>query len=123
MGRKKSKDNVVTGLFRAKYIAEKKGEQVIVAKAEAGFNFIIHDKLGELSDDDRYVKELRIIEWGKYEPKFDIRPWATFDSDGRQMGKGVTFSLNELIKLKEILDNMDLESFVMPDKKIKPEVL
>lgn len=111
------------GSYPAKEIARKKGVHVITTKAEADFDFIVHERLGELSDDGRYVKELRVVEWGKYEPKFDIRPWATYDTNNRQMGKGITLTLDEIVKLKEVLDNIDLEAYVLPDKKIQPKIL
>ncbi len=101
-----------------------KGDVVMVtAKAESGFDFIVHDKLGEISVTGRYSKELRVIEWGRYDAKFDIRPWDTSDPDGKRMNKGLTFTKDEIIKLKEILDGIDFERYEMPVKKIEPAIV
>lgn len=102
---------------------KKRGVVVITAKAEPGFNFIVHEKLGEIGVAGKYSKELRIVEWGRYDPKFDIRPWDTSDEEGRRMNKGITMNLEELIQLKIILDRMDLDGYKMPDKKIQPEIV
>ena len=52
-----------------------------------------------------WQKELNLISWNDKEPKYDIREWAP---EHAKMGKGVTLSKDELIKLKEVLDNMNL---------------
>ena len=104
------------------WAAKKRGEVVVITKAEPDFNFIVHEKLGEIGVAGKYSKELRLIEWGRYDPKFDIRPWDTSDPDGRRMNKGITFTLDELVKLKEILDGINLEAYQIPDKKIQPKI-
>lgn len=52
-----------------------------------------------------WTKELRSISWNDKEAKYDLREWAP---DDEKMGKGITLSTEELIKLKELLNNMDL---------------
>lgn len=52
-----------------------------------------------------WQKELNLISWNDKEPKYDIREWAP---EHAKMGKGVTLSKDEMIKLKEVLDNMNL---------------
>ena len=44
-----------------------------------------------------WQKELTLISWNDKEPKYDIREWAP---DHTKMGKGITLSRNELIKIK-----------------------
>ncbi|QGR83548.1 hypothetical protein FOC36_02750 [Enterococcus gallinarum] len=44
--------------------------------------------------------ELNLISWNDREPKYDIRDWAP---EHEKMGKGVTLSVEELKKLREIL--------------------
>ena len=44
--------------------------------------------------------------WNKREPKYDIRTW---DEEHESMGKGITLDKEELIILKGILNNMELE--------------
>ena len=52
-----------------------------------------------------WTKELNLISWNDREAKYDIRDW----SPGREkMGKGVTFSGEELLALKELLDKIEL---------------
>lgn len=46
-----------------------------------------------------------MISWNDREPKYDIRDWAP---EHEKMGKGVTFSVEELKKLREILNEMEL---------------
>ncbi|ENI4752066.1 hypothetical protein D4M42_15010 [Enterococcus gallinarum] len=49
--------------------------------------------------------ELNLISWNDREPKYDIRDWAP---EHEKMGKGVTLSVEELKKLREILNEMEL---------------
>ena len=52
-----------------------------------------------------WSKQLNLISWNDREPKFDIRDWSP---DGMKMGKGVTLSLNELLALRDLLNQMEL---------------
>lgn len=66
----------------------------------------IKESFGILSESEKgWRKELRSISWNDRDPKYDIREWAP---DGEKMGKGVTLSKEELMKLKDILNKMDL---------------
>lgn len=72
----------------------------------AEFKFEIMEHLGELSESSRgWKKELTIVSWNDREPKFDIREWSP---DYTKMGKGVTFTQDELKSLKDMLDEMNL---------------
>ncbi len=63
-------------------------------------------KIGVLSKaGSGWAKELNLISWNDREPKYDIRDWS---ADGAKMGKGVTLSKEELLALKELLNNIDL---------------
>lgn len=46
---------------------------------------------------------VRYIQWGNYEPKYDIR-WWTVTSEGERCGKGVGLTGEQLIALKELLN-------------------
>ena len=46
-----------------------------------------------------------MISWNDREPKYDIRDWAP---EHEKMGKGVTLSVEELKKLRELLNGMEL---------------
>ncbi|MDK2919674.1 MAG: hypothetical protein PWQ37_2407 [Candidatus Petromonas sp.] len=72
----------------------------------ADFKYEVIETYGILSESPKgWTKELRSISWNNREPKYDIREWAP---DGEKMGKGITFTQDELIKLRHILNKMDL---------------
>lgn len=50
-------------------------------------------------------KELNLISWNDREPKYDLRDWS---ADHSKMGKGITLSKEELLALKELLNNIEL---------------
>ncbi len=52
-----------------------------------------------------WSRQVNLISWNGRDPKYDIRDWAP---DGSKMGKGISLSTEELIMLKEILDDLDL---------------
>ena len=66
----------------------------------------IPKKIGVLSRSaSGWAKELNLISWNDREPKYDLRDWST---NGEKMGKGVTLSKEELLALKELLNNIEL---------------
>lgn len=72
----------------------------------ADIKFEIKETAGVLSVGSKgWEKQLNLISWNDKEPKYDIREWAPEHS---KMGKGVTLSKEELQKLKEMLNHMDL---------------
>lgn len=72
----------------------------------ADIKYEIKETLGVLSENNKgWSKELNLISWNDREAKFDIREWSP---EHEKMGKGVTLSKEELIKLREIMNNMDL---------------
>jgi hypothetical protein len=59
-----------------------------------------------LSESSRgWTKELNMVSWNDREPKFDIREWAP---NHERMGKGVTLNREEMKKIKDILNEIDL---------------
>jgi len=52
-----------------------------------------------------WSKQLNLISWNDREPKFDIRDWS---ADGVKMGKGVTLTINELLALRDLLNQMEI---------------
>lgn len=63
-------------------------------------------EIGTLSESTKgWKKELNLVSWNNREPKYDLRDWAP---DHAKLGKGITLSTEELKKLKEILDGMEL---------------
>ena len=67
----------------------------------------ITQSLGALSENAKgWSKEINMVSWNDHEPKFDIRDW----SEGHEkMGKGVTLTADEVKKLREILENIEIK--------------
>mgnify|MGYP002541120729 CR=1 FL=1 len=65
--------------------------------------FEIIEKVGVLSESKNgWKKELNLVSWNGREPKYDIRDWS---EDHQKMGKGITLTEEEAIKLRNILNN------------------
>ena len=65
--------------------------------------FEIIEQLGVLSESEKgWKKELNLISWNGREPKYDLRDWS---ENHEKMGKGITLSEEEAIKLRNILNN------------------
>ena len=72
----------------------------------ADIKYEIKETLGELSESSKgWKKELNLISWNEKEAKYDIRDWSP---EHEKMGKGVTLSKEELIKLKALLNGLNL---------------
>lgn len=70
--------------------------------AEIKFEIVEH--IAVLSESTKgWTKELNLVSWNDREPKYDIRDW---DPNHEKMGKGITFSKDEIEKLKEALNNL-----------------
>lgn len=66
----------------------------------------ITKEIGVLSTSSKgWTKELNMVSWNDREPKFDLREW---DPDHEKMGKGITLSKEEMRKLKEFLESIEL---------------
>ena len=67
----------------------------------ADIKYDIVEELGVLSESAKgWTKELNLISWNGGVPKYDIRDWAP---EHEKMGKGVTLSEEEAMKLVELL--------------------
>lgn len=67
----------------------------------------IMKQIGVLSETSKGWKtELNLISWNERDPKYDIRSWS---ENHEKMGKGITLSKIEMVKLKELLDNHDIK--------------
>jgi hypothetical protein len=72
----------------------------------ADIKFKIKETVGTLSESSKgWNKELNLINWNDKEAKYDIRDW---DSEHKKMGKGVTLSVEELRKLRDVLNGLSL---------------
>lgn len=73
----------------------------------ADIKYEITRSLGILSQGSRgWQKEINLISWNERAPKVDIRDWAP---EHEKMGKGITLTREELIHLRDILNQLDLE--------------
>ncbi len=67
----------------------------------ADFTFEILQEVGVLSETSKgWRKELNLVSWNGASPKYDIREWAP---GHEKMGKGITLTVEEAEKLKELL--------------------
>ncbi len=72
----------------------------------AEIKFEIVETIGIISESNRgWSKELNLISWSERAPKYDLRDWAP---DHVKMGKGITLSKEELIKLRDLLNEIEL---------------
>lgn len=70
----------------------------------AEIKFEIKENIGVLSESAKgWTKELNLVSWNDKEAKYDLREW---DPEHKKMGKGVTLSKEEIIRLIEILSTL-----------------
>jgi len=72
----------------------------------ADIKFEIVENLGVIGEGAKgWKKEVNLISWNNRAPKIDIRDW---DLNHEKMGKGITLSKEEAVKLKELLNSLEL---------------
>ncbi len=72
----------------------------------ADIKYEIKETIAVVSESSKgWSKELNLISWSGRDPKYDLRDWAP---EHEKMGKGITLSAEELKKLKDILNEMEL---------------
>ena len=65
------------------------------------FKYEVMERLGVLQvSQTGWTKEFNIVSWNEREPKYDIREWSP---DRSKMSKGVSFTKDELLKLRELM--------------------
>ena len=68
------------------------------------FKFEITKYIGSLNGDAKgWHKELNLVSWNHLNPKYDIREWSP---DRSRMGKGVTFTKDEIVVLRNLLNDL-----------------
>lgn len=78
-----------------------------MAKFNAEFKHEVTETLGVLSEaGNGWAKELNLVSWNDRDPVYDLRTWT---ADHSRMGKGITLSKEELVNLREVLNNLDLD--------------
>ena len=71
----------------------------------AEIKYEIKENIGVLSESAKgWAKELNLVSWNDKEPKYNLREW---DPTHEKMGKGITLNLEEIKKLKEILNSIE----------------
>lgn len=72
----------------------------------ADIQFEIMEHVGVLSENNKgWKKELTLTSWNNRQPSFDLRTWSP---EYDKMGKGLTFTQEELIALRDLLNEMEL---------------
>ena len=65
--------------------------------------FEIVEEIGVLSESAKgWRTELNLVSWNEREPKYDLRNWS---ESHEKIGKGIALSKEEMLKLKEILND------------------
>lgn len=69
------------------------------------FKYLIVQNYGVLSvSENGWTKELNLVSFNNQEPKYDIREWSP---DRLKMSKGLRFEKAELLKLTELINELD----------------
>ncbi len=72
----------------------------------AEIKYEIIEEIGRISESTKgWNKELNLVSWNDNKPKYDLRDWAP---NHEKMGKGITLSTEELKKLKDLLNDIEL---------------
>lgn len=53
----------------------------------------------------KFIRELNLVSWNGRAELYDLRGW---DPEHKTCSKGITMNRDELLKLREILNNMDI---------------
>ena len=64
---------------------------------------------GTLSERGGWKRELNLVSWNEREAKFDLRDWS---EDHDKMKKGITLTVEELMSLKEIIEDIDFNELM-----------
>lgn len=66
----------------------------------------ITKEIGSISENAKgWKKELNLVSWNEREPKYDIRDWS---EDHQKLGKGITLTGEEIKRLRDILNGIEL---------------
>lgn len=68
--------------------------------------FVLYKEIGALANPNNgWTKELNLISWNNREPVYDIRTWT---ENHEKSGKGVTLTILETRKLRDLLNTLNL---------------
>lgn len=72
----------------------------------SNIRYEIWESFGVLSKNAKgWTKELNLVSWNGRTAKFDLRDW---DETHEKMSKGITLTEDELIKLRDILNTIEI---------------
>jgi len=72
----------------------------------AELKFEITKEIVMLSESAKgWSKEFNLVSWNDRDPKYDIREWSP---EHEKMAKGVTFTVDEIKKLRDALNKLDI---------------
>lgn len=75
----------------------------------AKITYTIQEELGDLSvAANGWKKQLTYTSWNNRDEKFDLRSW---DPDHTAMTKGLTLTKEEILKLRDILNEIDFDKY------------
>lgn len=99
-------------LLKAKKEIEMEKNQVKSNEnSNVNFKYEILNHIGILSQNTTgWNKEVNIVKWNDASPKIDIRDW---DSEHKKMSRGISLNINEVRKLNELFEELDLEEILM----------
>lgn len=70
------------------------------------FKFDIKENVGIIFESAQgWTKELNLVSWNGRDPKYDLREW---DPTHEKMGKGMTLTNEEIKKLRDFLNQLEL---------------
>lgn len=71
----------------------------------ADFTYEVKDSFGKLVEGSNgWAKEVKLISWAGRDAKYDIRDWSP---DGTKMNKGLTFTKDEILALRDLLNTIE----------------
>lgn len=84
----------------------KSNEKEATKNRDSDITFEITEHIGELSVNQAgWIKEVNMVSWNGKKAKYDIREW---DPDHERMSRGLTFTKEEVEKLKEFLNELNI---------------
>ena len=75
----------------------------------AKFEYKVLDEYGIISQNGAVSKRVRLVSFGDGPPRLDIRSWRQKQDGTEVLFKGVSLSGAELQRLKEVIQDLELE--------------
>jgi len=70
--------------------------------------FEVKEHIEVISKNRSLTKELNLVSFNDEPPKYDLRVWLGIDD--KRMGKGITFTGEELIRLRDCLNRIEIKT-------------